>query len=91
VASITVASRGHPSVEKERIEVLGRGRSAIIVDFRRVSLDGTHQPGRIQDKGHRAAAAAFRAAISSGSRVDTLSHLASSRTTLLAAERVLRS
>ncbi len=40
LATISYASGGHHSTEKERTEVLGRGRSATVVDFRQVVLDG---------------------------------------------------
>jgi predicted dehydrogenase/threonine dehydrogenase-like Zn-dependent dehydrogenase len=54
VAVITYAADGHPGVEKERIEVLGRGRSALLVDFADVTLDGALARKSPQDKGHRA-------------------------------------
>ena len=52
VATITYATGGHHSTEKERIEVLGRGRTAVIVDFRELVLDGKSTSLRPQDKGH---------------------------------------
>lgn len=52
VATISYATGGHHSTEKERIEVLGRGRSAVIVDFRELVLDGKSTTLRPQDKGH---------------------------------------
>ncbi len=50
VATITYA--GHRSSEKERIEVLGRGRTAVVADFRELILDGKSTSLRPQDKGH---------------------------------------
>ena len=52
VATITYATGGHHSTEKERIEVLGRGRTAVVVDFRELILDGKSTSLRPQDKGH---------------------------------------
>lgn len=66
LSTISYAAGGHHSVEKERVEVLGRGRSAVIVDYREVVLDGKAEKLGAQDKGHRAAVAAFRAAVLSG-------------------------
>ena len=88
VAAITYASGGHGSTAKERIEVLGRGHTAVIDDFAAVTLDGKTARIRPKDKGHDGAAAAFRAAVLSGDRGDR-SWLGSSRTTLLAAASLL--
>lgn len=86
VAAITYASDGGPTVEKERIEVLGRGRAATIVDFRTVVLGGVSTRFRTVDKGHRQQMAEFRRAIlgAEGTAV-TEAMLASSRATLAAA------
>jgi len=83
LASITYASGGPPRVEKEHIEVLGRGRNATIVDFRTTVLGGDRTTGR-QDKGHVAAVRAFRRALHAGTTPSE--GLQSMRTTLLAAE-----
>jgi predicted dehydrogenase/threonine dehydrogenase-like Zn-dependent dehydrogenase len=82
LASITYASGGPAGFEKEHIDVLGRGRHAAIADFRSVVLDGKKSDSR-QDKGHAAAARAFRIAIANGSA--SADGLASMRTTLDAA------
>jgi predicted dehydrogenase/threonine dehydrogenase-like Zn-dependent dehydrogenase len=60
VAAITYAAGGHPSMEKERIDVLGRGRSATVSDFRAVELDGQKAKLTAPGKGHEAAVQAFR-------------------------------
>ncbi len=52
VATVTYATGGHHSTEKERVEVLGRGHTAVIVDFRELVLDGKSTSLRPQDKGH---------------------------------------
>jgi len=61
VANLTYASSGSAGMAKERIEVIGGGRSAVIDDFRRVELRGGGGLGRSRlrrrlparrDKGH---------------------------------------
>ena len=88
LATISYASDGHHSTEKERIEVLGRGRSAIIVDFREVHLDGEAQPAKAFDKGHRAEAEALAKALRGDGETDTdhaaTAAIASMRASLLA-------
>jgi len=84
VASITYASGGDSSVEKERIDVLGRGHSATIVDFREVILDGKASSVRPQDKGHAAEARAFLDIVR-GRRTPGDEAIDSTRTTLAAA------
>lgn len=84
VAAITYASDGHPGTEKERIEVLGRGHTATIVDFRAVALDGRETVMRPRDKGHRAEAVALREAIRSGDRRHAQAAIATTRATLAA-------
>ena len=69
---ITYVATGSPRMAKERIEVLGAGRSAVIDDFRRVRLHG-EKAGRpalperpVKDKGHEAALRRFLAFASRG-------------------------
>ncbi len=83
LASITYASAGHVRTEKERIEVLGRGRSAAVRDFHEITLDGRPERLGRQDKGHEALVAAFRRALDGEGHAE--SALASSRATLAAA------
>jgi len=59
VATVSHLSRGHPRLPKERVEVIGRGRSAVLDDFRRLELHGgprrrpgPRRPLPSQDKGH---------------------------------------
>ncbi|MGH9228826.1 MAG: bi-domain-containing oxidoreductase [Acidimicrobiales bacterium] len=66
LSTISYAAGGDSGVEKERVEVLGRGHSAVISDYRSVILDGKPEKGGRQDKGHRAAVAAFREAVLAG-------------------------
>jgi len=84
VAAITYAAGGDASVDKERLEVLGRGHSASIIDFRRVVLDGREHVIRPQDKGHSAEARAFLAAVRTGDRSAGAEAVASMRACLAA-------
>jgi predicted dehydrogenase len=74
-----------PVAGKEWIEVQAGSQRVIIDDFRSVQADGkTVWKGR-QDKGHRAAAAAFRQSVGSGPDVPTEIMLATMRATIQAA------
>jgi predicted dehydrogenase len=74
-----------PVAGKEWIEVQAGSQRLVIDDFRSVQADGkTVWKGR-QDKGHRAAAAAFRQAVGSGRDVPTEIMLATMRATIQAA------
>jgi predicted dehydrogenase/threonine dehydrogenase-like Zn-dependent dehydrogenase len=84
LASIVYSADGHPNMEKERLEVLAGGRSATVVDFRQVILNGRSSKGRRQDKGHGPQMRAFLDAVRTGSS-DTNWAIASTRTTLDAA------
>lgn len=90
LATISYATTGHRSTEKERVEVLGGGRTATIEDFRGVILDGTIRRSKTQDKGHAAQLRAFRDVLSSTEVSHTQAFLDSSRTTLHAAAKLLR-
>jgi predicted dehydrogenase len=70
VSSIAYLAGGDRAYEKERVEVMGGGRIAVIEDFRTVL---TVVQGRVRrskagraDKGHQAEVAAFAQAIASG-------------------------
>ncbi len=72
-ATISYLANGDKSYSKERIEVFGGGRVAVLDDFRRLELvrAGKKQVfhSRLRrDKGHRGEWEAFAAAIHSGSR-----------------------
>lgn len=85
LATITYASGGHPRTAKERLEVLGRGHSALVDDYRRVVLDEQPVKGAGQDKGHRAEMAVLRQALSGDDHgLETASALASTSATLAA-------
>lgn len=57
VASVTYAAGGDPSTGKERVEVFGGGRTAIVDDWRTLSISGRGtkiDEKRAPDKGHAA-------------------------------------
>jgi len=84
LASIGYGS-GLPSAGKERIEVHAGDRRVVIDDFRSVTVDGkTRWKGR-QDKGHQAAAAAFRQAVAGEEKLPTEETIATMRATIRAA------
>jgi predicted dehydrogenase len=81
-AAITYAAGGHQSTPKERLEVLGGGRSAVITNFSHVSLNGKEVRARLDGKGHVAAAAAFRRLLIAPDPTVTTSAIASSQAIL---------
>jgi predicted dehydrogenase/threonine dehydrogenase-like Zn-dependent dehydrogenase len=69
--TITYVANGDKSFSKERLEVFGGGRVAVLEDFRSLELVSHGRKQRIhsrfrQDKGHRAECAAFANAIRAG-------------------------
>lgn len=70
VASIAYFAGGDPSYPKERIELFGGGRLAVIDDFQTVTLSSGGKAAttklRTRDKGHEAEIAAFFTALKSG-------------------------
>jgi predicted dehydrogenase len=83
LATIAYCTGGHEATEKERIEVHGRGHSAVLSDFRALHVDGREIWHGRQDKGHHQTEVAFRRAIASESRPTW--PLTSSRALLMAA------
>jgi predicted dehydrogenase/threonine dehydrogenase-like Zn-dependent dehydrogenase len=76
-----------PVAGKEWIEVQAGSRRVVISDFRSAEANGkTLWKGR-QDKGHRAAVAAFRAAVAGTAAMPTVATLATMRATIQAAQR----
>ena len=88
LATITYATGGHPGTEKERVEVLGRGHTAVINDFREVRIDGRAISVKA-GKGQPEQAAAFRRAVQTGDRVCTATAIATSRSSISAAATLL--
>ncbi len=70
IGTILYSGEGDPSFPKERLEVVGAGRIAVLDDFRilEMSAGGKRRYARSmgQDKGHRAEAEAFVRAVSTG-------------------------
>ena len=91
MATISYSSGGHPSTPKERIEVLGRGRSGLVDDFRRLLLDGRRMRLAPGDKGHRAEMACLRQLVVTcqGAEAVGESAIATTAATLAAAESLL--
>jgi hypothetical protein len=52
LATVTYAENGHSSSRKERLEILGRGHSVLIDDYRRLTIDGKAVKLTVADKGH---------------------------------------
>ena len=69
-ATIAYVASSDASAGKERVEVLGDDAFGLLDDFRRLELRRggarTAARGKLQDKGHRAATAAFLAAVKAG-------------------------
>ncbi len=68
VSSVAFLAGGDKAMPKERIEVLGGGRMAVIDDFRSVQLaaDGKVQTKKTNGKGHADEVVAFAEALRSG-------------------------
>src|SRR5581483_752258 len=80
LATVTYLADGHADLGKERIEVIGRGHTAVIDDFNSIALDGRPAVKGEQDKGHVAEVKAFRAALAGTGRIPDF--FATTRTTL---------
>jgi predicted dehydrogenase/threonine dehydrogenase-like Zn-dependent dehydrogenase len=93
LASISYGSRGHPSTFKERLEVLGRGHTAVVDDFRSVVVDGRSTRLEGHDKGHVAELLAVRTLVEHGhdtlEAALTVTALETTAATLAAAESLL--
>ncbi|MGH3665612.1 MAG: bi-domain-containing oxidoreductase [Egibacteraceae bacterium] len=87
LATISYASCGWSRTPKERIEVLGRGRTAVLTDFRQLELDGRSVRLGGQDKGHDRQVERFRrACIDGGEPTGEMLH--TSRLVLIAASKL---
>ena len=94
VGTVDYLADGHPSLPKERLEVIGGGSSYVLDDFhalRWVTPAGKGElvPGG-QDKGHRAEVAAFLAAVAgtASAPVSFADLVASTRATLAALDSI---
>ena len=63
IGTVTYAENGHAGTSKERLEVLGRAHSALIDDFRSLSIDGKDVKLAEAGKGHAANLAKFRSVV----------------------------
>ncbi|MEI8238633.1 MAG: Gfo/Idh/MocA family oxidoreductase, partial [Actinomycetota bacterium] len=88
VAAITYASGGRAGTAKERLEILGRGHTVIIDDYRSIDVDGALEQ-HAQDKGHVAQLHAFERDLRSGSTSSTESALAATEAALQAVASLL--
>lgn len=89
--STIATGSGHASTAKERIEVLGGGRTVLVDDFAELRLDGhRHRLGRTDRKGHAAQLRAFREDLVAGRPWSgQAAGLHSSRVVVAAAEALL--
>ncbi|MCK9903270.1 oxidoreductase [Parafrankia colletiae] len=85
LSTIAYSSARPRACRKETVEALAGRRHLRIDDFRELVVDGTSAWKGSQDKGHRAAAAAFLRMCRGGAADVTAELLASSRATLAAA------
>ena len=67
---MTYAEHGHAGTSKERLEILGRGRSVVIDDFTRLEIDGKDVKLTEPGKGHAANLRLFREAVAGPERRD---------------------
>jgi len=65
MATVTYAAGGHPAAAKERLEVMGRGHTVLIDDFRRLVVDNKVVRGLDVDKGHEASLTRLRRVLQS--------------------------
>jgi len=83
VATITYVADGHPGTAKERCEILGRGHTIVIDDYREMTVDGRKakvEPG----KGHVESLRAFAADLQAGRPHDPTYALTTTRVALRA-------
>lgn len=71
LATIAYTTGGTPGMAKERVEVLGGGRSALIDDFAAVVVDGREVHLARPGKGHADLLAGVRRGLVEGTEVDT--------------------
>jgi predicted dehydrogenase/threonine dehydrogenase-like Zn-dependent dehydrogenase len=94
ISSVAYLAGGDKAFPKERIEVIGGGRVAVIDDFRSVTTcaNGTTklQSWRQQDKGHSAEISAFAKALSGGPAPISWEHLRAVTLASILAVRSLR-
>ncbi|MFN0063057.1 MAG: bi-domain-containing oxidoreductase [Myxococcaceae bacterium] len=94
VGTILYTSEGNPALPKERLEVHGGGRSAVLDDFKTLALHhgrrAKNERSFSKDKGHAASLDAFVRAVASGKSPQSLRSLMSTTCAALAALQSLR-
>jgi predicted dehydrogenase/threonine dehydrogenase-like Zn-dependent dehydrogenase len=94
VANIVYVAEGSRRVAKERVEVFGGSRTAILDDYRSLELfdanNSIRRRKRAQDKGHKEEIRAFLAAVSEGEPPVPISEVANVSLATLAAVESLR-
>ena len=91
LATITYAEGGHATTSKERLEILGRGRSVLIDDFSRLAVDGRDLKLAVPGKGHVENLREFRRAVlgDGDGGAELIASLTSTRVALAAAASLL--
>jgi predicted dehydrogenase len=90
VATVSYAEFGHARTSKERLEVLGRGRSVVVDDFTKLLVDGKEVKLSEPGKGHVANLSAFKASLTGGaSDADLRATIGSTAAALGAVESLL--
>lgn len=88
-ATITYTTGAHPGTAKERLEVLGRGHTVLVEDFRELHVDGKRVKELAAGKGHEAGLRTFRRQL--GGQEDDARDLAASLATTRASLQALAS
>lgn len=87
IATVTYAEFGHGSAAKERLDILGRGRSVIIDDFAKLTVDGKDVKLVKPGKGHAANLVRFKESLAGkGNDSDLRATIASTAAALAAVE-----
>ncbi len=87
IGTITYAEFGHTGTAKERLEVMGRGRTVLIDDFGKLLIDGKEVKVDGSGKGHGENLQAFAAALTcGGGDADLRATITSTSVALAAAE-----
>ncbi len=63
LGTVSYAEHGHTSTSKERLEILGRGHSVTVDDYKGLAVDGKDVKLRSPDKGHVGNLECFRAVV----------------------------
>ncbi len=90
LATITYAEYGHAGTSKERLEVLGRGQSLLVDDFRKLYVDGKERKLASPGKGHRENLRVFKMALAGrGGDANLRANISSTAVALAAAESLM--